>query len=183
MGDNENTVDSTAPVVAWQRLLTLSEVFVYKVPPLRTASGHRAEDWGLATPLFTGHMKVFQADTKLRIDLFAYRDEKTLMSSDENLVLFGQCPIEVKPKEDITTYVDSVIDSSRYFVLRLKDPKSARTTSIGIGFREREIAFDLKNVLNDYVRYVDRMAHAEELHSKQEDDVRTLGTISSTVLQ
>ena len=162
----------------WQRLLSLSEVFVYKVPPLRTASGHRAEDWGLATPLFTGHMRVFQADTKLKIDLFAYRDPATLMTSDENLVLFGECPIEVKPKEDITTYVDSVIDSSRYFVLRLKDPKSSRTTSIGVGFREREIAFDFKNALNEYVRYVDRMAHAEELHAKQEETVRIFACAS-----
>lgn len=35
-------------------LLTIKEVFVYKVPPLRSASGHRAEDWNLAAPLFTG---------------------------------------------------------------------------------------------------------------------------------
>ena len=38
-------------------LLTINECFVYKVPPLRTASGHRAEDWdlahcGLTRPMF-----------------------------------------------------------------------------------------------------------------------------------
>ena len=35
-------------------LLTLSEVFVYKVPPMKSASGHRAEEWGLGKPMFTG---------------------------------------------------------------------------------------------------------------------------------
>ncbi len=154
--------------LTWQRLLSLPEVFVYKVPPLRTASGHRAEDWGLASPLFTGLLRVFQSDTTLRIVLYAYRDSSTLMTSDENLVFFGECPIQVKPNEVVTSCVDSVIDSSRYFVLRLKDPSSERTTNIGIGFREREVAFDLKNTINEYVRYVDRMAKAEELHLKEE---------------
>jgi hypothetical protein len=50
-----------------QRLLTLSEVFIYKVPPLRSASGHRAEEWGLDNPLFTGCVKIFQVDLKCRI--------------------------------------------------------------------------------------------------------------------
>ena len=46
--------------------LTIRECFVYKVPPLRSASGHRAEDWNLASPVFTGCLKIFQADTKVR---------------------------------------------------------------------------------------------------------------------
>lgn len=41
-------------VVIEQPLLTIKEVFVYMVPPLRAASGHRAEEWGLANPVFTG---------------------------------------------------------------------------------------------------------------------------------
>ena len=45
--------------------LTINECFIYKVPPLRSASGHRAEDWKLENPLFTGCLKVFQADTKV----------------------------------------------------------------------------------------------------------------------
>jgi hypothetical protein len=31
---------------------------------------------------------------------------------------------------------------------------------LGVGFRERESAFDFKSVLNDYIRYVDRMEMA-----------------------
>lgn len=79
---------------------------------------NRAEEWGLEKPLFTGHLKIFQSDVKLKIILYRYKDESTLLASDENLILFAECPIAVNPKEDITPFVDSVIDSSRYFVLR-----------------------------------------------------------------
>ena len=151
-----------------QRVLSLNEVFVYKVPPLRTASGHRAEDWGLANPLFTGLLRIFQADTKLRIALYAYKDISTLMETDENLVPFCECPVEVEPRGDITSFVDAVIDSSRYFVVRAKDPKSSRSTLIGVGFREREVAFDFKNALNEYVKYIDRMHIASEITEKRE---------------
>jgi len=146
-----------------QIVLNVSECFVYKVPPLRTASGHRAEDWGLANPLFTGFLRVTQADTKLKITVYAYRDPTKLLASEDNLAKFAECPIEVPPKGDITPFVDAVIDSSRYYVLRIKDPASTRTTLLGVGFRERETAFDLKNVLNEYVRFVDRMDTAKRL--------------------
>jgi adaptin ear-binding coat-associated protein 1/2 len=161
--EKAETEDSESPLAIEQKLLSIPEVFVYKVPPLRTPSGHRAEDWGLADPLYTGMLRMFQADTKLRIVLYAYRDTTTLKETDDNLIPFGECPIEVKPKEDIIAFVDAVIDSSRYFVIKLKDPNSTRTTSIGIGFRDREVAFDFKNSLNEYVRYIDRMALGEEL--------------------
>jgi hypothetical protein len=147
-------------------LLTIKEVFVYKVPPLRSASGHRAEDWNLATPLFTGYIRIIQNNNILFIRLYNYKNASSLADNDENLVLFGECPIEVEPKGDIIQFVDAVIDSSRYYVIRLKDRNSTRTTLIGIGFRDRETSFDFKNILNEYVRYVDRMAEAEKLSNE-----------------
>ena len=33
--------------------------------------------------------------------------------------------------------MEAVIDSSRYFVLRVRDPGSGRVASLGVGFRER----------------------------------------------
>ena len=154
-----------------QLLLTVKEVFVYKVPPLKSASGHRAEEWGLEAPLFTGLLKIFQRDKKLRIVLFSYKDPQSLSTAEENLVEFGECPIEVKPKEDIMAFVDAVIDSSRYYVIRLKDPRSNRHVNIGIGFREREVAFDFKNSLNEYVKYIDRMALADKMANEAYDSV------------
>mmetsp|Transcript_29628 Transcript_29628/g.28358 ORF Transcript_29628/g.28358 Transcript_29628/m.28358 type:complete len:127 (+) Transcript_29628:266-646(+) len=95
-----------------QIVLNVSECFVYKVPALRSASGHRAEDWGLANPLFTGALRIYQTDIKMRIALYSYKDDKTLSMVEENLVLFGECFIEVKSGEDITNFFDAVIDSS-----------------------------------------------------------------------
>ena len=43
-----------------QLLLKLPDCFVFKVPPLRSASGHRAEDWELEKPLFVGYLKIYQ---------------------------------------------------------------------------------------------------------------------------
>lgn len=41
-------------ILVEQPLSTIKEVFVYRVPPLRASSGHRAEEWGLENPVFTG---------------------------------------------------------------------------------------------------------------------------------
>lgn len=108
-------------------------------------------------------MKIFQADIKLRIALYSFKDPAKTVVSDDNLQFFGECPIELKVDDSLTTYVDGVIDSSRYYVIRVKDPKSSRTTLIGIGFRERDQAFDFKNALNEYIRYIDRSNLANKL--------------------
>ena len=144
-------------------LLSVTECFVYKVPPLKSASGHRAEDWILQNPLFTGGLRVYQNDVILRIAIFTYQDPLVQALTVENTTLFCECFVEVKPGGDVLQFVDAVIDSSRYFVLRIKDRASTKTALIGIGFRERDTAFDFKNVLNDYVRYLDRSATAEKL--------------------
>ena len=90
---------------------------MYKVPPLKTASGHRAEEWGLDQPMLTAHLKVFQADDRLRIVLYRYIDQGTF-AVEGNTIPFAECPVLMKPNEVITPFVDGVIDSSRYFVIR-----------------------------------------------------------------
>ena len=86
----------------------------------------------------------------------------------------------MKPGEDIIYFVDAVIDSSRYYVIRLKDRMSTRSLLVGIGFRERDTSFDFKNCLNDYVRYVDRMSAAEKSKAMWADDHREIeGKVTS----
>ena len=70
----------------------------------------------------------------------------------------------MKPKEDVIAFVDAVIDSSRYYVIKLKDPSSTKTLNIGIGFRERETAFDFKSALNEYVRYGEKWLYFSLLY-------------------
>ncbi len=52
--EQEREQEEEEELVIEQPLLTIKEVFVYKVPPLRASSGHRAEEWGLANPVLTG---------------------------------------------------------------------------------------------------------------------------------
>lgn len=66
----------------------------------------------------TGHLKVFQRDDRLRVVLYRYLDPSSMSSAAENLAPFAECPIHVQPGEVVTPFVDGVIDSSRYFVLR-----------------------------------------------------------------
>lgn len=115
-----------APVEEFTELdrLTIDECFVYKLTK-RTANGHRAEDWGLAKPLVTGVMKLVQCDKKLMIRI--YEDKKTTMGNvvTSELVLFAECPIVLDNNMVINNFVESVVDSSRYFVLRIEVLKSS----------------------------------------------------------
>ncbi|RYH17875.1 DUF1681 domain-containing protein [archaeon] len=65
-----NEEESPASSTVDMHVISLSECFVYKVPPLRSASGHRAEDWGLEHPLFTGCLKIYQNDDRVSYSLF-----------------------------------------------------------------------------------------------------------------
>jgi len=52
-----------------------------------------------------------------------------------------------KPMEH---YVEPVVDSTRYFVIRVTDEKAGREAQIGLGFREREEAADFRAALSKY---------------------------------
>lgn len=51
-------------------------------------------------------------------------------------------------------YVVIVVDSSRYFVLRMVDQKSGRHAFIGIAFENRSDAFDFNVAIDDFTQYV-----------------------------
>lgn len=51
---------------------------------------------------------------------------------------------------------EKAFDSSRYFVLRIEDPRSKKTASIGIGFNEREQALNFKVSVQDFLEGVKR---------------------------
>ena len=51
---------------------------------------------------------------------------------------------------------EKAFDSSRYFVLRIEDPRTKKTASIGIGFNEREQALNFKVSVQDFLEGVKR---------------------------
>ncbi|CAG5091138.1 Oidioi.mRNA.OKI2018_I69.PAR.g12878.t1.cds [Oikopleura dioica] len=119
-------------------ILTKPECLVYRLPPRNSVRGYRAADWGLDKPAWTGRMRVTARDEKVSIKL----------EDTTNGQLFAECPITEYPTKDI----ESVNDSSRYFVLRIQN--QGRSAFIGVGFRDRGDSFDFNVALQDHYKWV-----------------------------
>eukprot|EP00927_Polykrikos_kofoidii_P067133 TRINITY_DN62649_c0_g1_i1.p1 TRINITY_DN62649_c0_g1~~TRINITY_DN62649_c0_g1_i1.p1 ORF type:complete len:253 (-),score=48.00 TRINITY_DN62649_c0_g1_i1:165-872(-) len=137
------TQDDDEPEVV---LLHVRVCKVYPIPPgSGTASGHRAEDW--KDSIWTGSCKVVGKGKDLAIKLV------DSCSGD----LFAQCLIPVGTEQSLC--VQPVVDSSRYFVIKIV--KAQRHAFIGFGFSDRNDAFDFKAALSDFkTSVVDRETQA-----------------------
>jgi len=69
---------------------------------------------------------------------------RIVMKDLKSRELFAECIVE-----DETSVTDTV-DSSRYVVMKLKDPASGRVALLGMGWRERTNAYDFKATLRDH---------------------------------
>ena len=121
-----------------------------------------ANDWNLENPLATCSLEVVGAG-----DLVAIRLFKKDVEDGSGKVLLVQAPIDIgrDPKHKSSTleyFVEPAVDTSRYFVLRVQDIKSKRIGRIGVGFREREVAFTFLAVLRDHFRHVKNEREAEQ---------------------
>ncbi|KAK5872443.1 hypothetical protein PBY51_013148 [Eleginops maclovinus] len=115
------------------------EVHVYKIPPRASNRGYRAADWKLDEPAWSGRMKITAKGKMAYIKL-----------EDKNTgELFAQAPVEQYPG----CVVESVTDSSRYFVIRIEDG-NGRHAFIGLGFADRGDSFDFNVALQDHFKWV-----------------------------
>ena len=152
MSEREEEAEVAVETLLW----TCKECYVYQIPPLKNESGHRANDCERTISTRTPHHPL----ASIRLS-----DERTSHASwiagDVNKWLWSGT-IQVKAKGnvlyvllvDTTTgelfatcpvtepgskAIDPVVDSSRYFVLRIDDGKG-RHAFIGMGFRDRKCA-------------------------------------------
>ncbi|KAJ2927735.1 hypothetical protein H1R20_g2141, partial [Candolleomyces eurysporus] len=110
------------------------EISVYRIPPLNKNEGHRANDWGdLAAPLWKGRLKVLENSKGVTL---VFEDATTVFAKT------GYDP--ARPS------VEAVLDSSRYFVVRVED--EGKKAYIGMGFAERTDSFDFNVALQDYTK-------------------------------
>lgn len=79
--------------------------------------------------------------------------------------LFGKCPVDKYPG----LAIESVSDSSRYFVVRLQDD-NGRAAFIGIGFSDRGDSFDMNVALQDHFKVVQKEEENEKQQNEPEDN-------------
>ena len=141
---------TTSNMEGYERIIAVkNEVFVYKIPPRQSARAYRAADWKLDEPSWTGRLRIVLINNRCLIKF----EDKT---SGE---LFAEAPIDTYPGPS----VESVADSSRYFVVKIVDP-SGRHAFIGIGFADRGDSFDFNVSLQDHFKRekVDEVKVTEE---------------------
>ena len=80
--------------------------------------------------------------------------------------LFAACFVYPGQRENS---VESVLDSSRYFVLKIEDGQG-KHAFIGLGFTERNEAFDFNVALSDHDKYV-RKEHGESGETSEESHI------------
>ena len=133
-----------------------------------------APDWNLATALATCSLLVNRLDDSLCINIMAERPKANAPPGASEAYLFAQCVIQVKSDKKshkLEHWVEPVVDSSRYFAMRIRDSISGREAFIGIGFRERNDATTFRMTLEDYVNALKREEKAQELHRQFEQSL------------
>ncbi|XP_059399616.1 adaptin ear-binding coat-associated protein 2 [Carassius carassius] len=120
-------------------LCVKSEVHVYRIPPRSSNRGYRAADWKLEEPAWSGRMKITAKGKTAFIKL-----EDRITGE-----LFAQALVDQYPG----SVVESVSDSSRYFVIKIEDG-NGRHAFIGIGFADRGDSFDFNVALQDHFKWV-----------------------------
>ncbi|OVA13655.1 Adaptin ear-binding coat-associated protein 1 NECAP-1 [Macleaya cordata] len=129
-------------------LLVVREVSVYKIPPRSTSGGYKCGEWLQSDKIWSGRLRVVSCKERCEIRL-----------EDPNSgELFAACFVLPGQRENS---VETVLDSSRYFVLKLEDG-SGKHAFIGLGFTERNEAFDFNVALSDHEKYVKRESDKEE---------------------
>lgn len=119
------------------------QAFAYKVPPSININDFKCADWPSEAVIFQGDLKVI---TKGEACFVALCNPDTgAEASRFNIEFKGAIPV-----------IEKASDSSRYFILIVRDPTGTRMAYIGLGFAEREAAFDFKVALTDHGKYLDR---------------------------
>ncbi|GLT94006.1 hypothetical protein SLE2022_117690 [Rubroshorea leprosula] len=135
-------------------LFQVSECYVYLIPPRKSAASYRADEWNVNKWAWEGTLKVISKGEECIIRL---EDKSTGELYAQAFLRNGE-PHPVEP----------VIDSSRYFVLRVEENIGGRVRHafIGIGFRERTEAYDFQASLHDHMKYLNKKRTAEEMEQQ-----------------
>lgn len=132
---------------------------MYAIPPAATHAGHRADGWDVEKWL-----------KAVRVKVTAKGDRGHIRLEDvETGELFAACPL---PRDaPASTAVEPVLDSSRYFVLRVEDEATRRHAFLGLGFRQRDDASDFKLAVQEHQQRADREKEAAAARARYEREL------------
>lgn len=135
-------------------LFQVPECYVYLIPPRKSAASYRADEWNVNKWAWEGTLKVISKGEECIIKL---EDKET-----------GELYARAFLRDGEPHPVEAVIDSSRYFVLRIEENIGGRLRHafIGIGFRERPEAYDFQAALHDHQKYLNKKKTAEEMEQQ-----------------
>jgi adaptin ear-binding coat-associated protein 1/2 len=124
----------------------------YEIPPAARSTGHLAEEW--KNCIFQGKLKLTAKGKMCYIQLLNRENE-----------LFLVCSVDPQAVE---RSVERTRDSSRYFVLTLVTPTGSRAY-IGMGFEERNDAFDFWAAILDFAERTKAEEQQPELEQSGPD--------------
>lgn len=132
-------------------LFQVPECYVYIIPPRKSVASYRADEWDVNKWAWDGVLKVISKGEECIIRL----EDKTT----------GELYARAFLRNGEPHPVETVIDSSRYFVLRIEENIGGRLRHafIGLGFRERTEAYDFQAALHDHMKYLNKKKTAEEM--------------------
>ncbi|EKE38625.1 hypothetical protein ENUP19_0055G0034 [Entamoeba nuttalli] len=135
-----------------QILLVINQCMMYRIKPMTSPNmKYKAGEWTPEDFLWQGKCVVV-----------ARGDQCVVKFVDSNTdATFAQCPVGPGA-------VEPVIDSSRYFVVRIVDEAQGRKAFLGMGFQERSEAFDFTVALQDFER---RLTERKERANKKEEPI------------
>ena len=150
-----------------QNLCHIRRCYVYKIPPRNTGMGYRAAGW--TNQIWFGSLDVVLRGKACYIELVdaGATAQTTIIGKavielvDDKKKVFASTMV----RDDGPSVIEPVLDSSRYFVMRIE--KDRKKAYIGIGFQERSEALDFKIALQEYKKYLDE---PEDLSDEEEQD-------------
>ncbi|CAB4064960.1 NECAP1_2 [Lepeophtheirus salmonis] len=116
-------------------ILTKNEAFAYKLPPGQNTgkdTNWKANSWNLSKPDWTGKLKLVTGS-----------DKSCYIKLESAGSIYAECQVDNYPGPAVTT----VSDSSRYFVIQMKNKEY-----LGLGFADRSDSFDLNVALQSHFK-------------------------------
>ncbi|ELP85816.1 hypothetical protein EIN_281870 [Entamoeba invadens IP1] len=137
-----------------QILLVINQCMMYRIKPMTSPTmKYKAAEWTPEDFLWQGKCVVVGRGEQCIVKFVDPNTDAT----------FAQCPVGPGA-------VEPVIDSSRYFVVRIVDEAQGRKAFLGMGFAERGEAFDFSVALQDFER---RLTESKKRAETKDEPVDT----------